>query len=596
MESMNCFGKEQNLFDLEHVIDKMLPEMDDIECKSLREIFQKCKTECDLQDPDSFWEWLNKNNCKRPLAYLRYLFNIMKDEDNFSPIHILWLFNQLQPKLYTNKSYRDTSDNFNDILMANVINPLARLISEPNFKWEYLKDVQSATDYERLKRLLECNIPEVFLYDTRDYGLSAKEIPLWYRVRTSPLFDIKSLKESVNKEKYLNSLNLLYADNCAQLYHDWITKIPIEALSAIIVLSYFGIPTDNLANMEDIVIHSDFWRYGLHLKDVVFSEDTKITEEHCYNLVYCYMFLTGSESYFRQGNNPMLELLREVASVEAGKEFVRNKVTSTSLDINQKYYFNNQNFCFAIPELAMPFNWEKVKNAINSLVYQPYADITVTKKLQGDVQSTALTHISLEGKARRWIPDPYNCYPFEKVLWNARDIEDLGKIFKNMFAIGSKIHCYDPYLCYSLMVMLQHNFTTKLWMQIYANSPLLFDACLFKAVIAYTEGAKDYEILFKDEENGYKMLCRAARTVGVKYNFLSALSLDLARSLGCNDLQRLKTDLNAESLVISKNGDVLELTLQELIANNYTDEQRQFFSRKLLGGVADNKLIWKVIG
>lgn len=609
MDDMNCFtskGTESDpkikecvpgeLLCLDYVIEKTLPKMSENEQARFRRLAAEAMPVIENSTRYEYHMWLEHRNTAIRTRYWRDAEHAM-GKYRYSPLHLLWLWSGLKesPNGY-GYSIRDTYEEDNNIYCALVINPIVHMLNCDGFRWEYLSLAESAEDLKVLGEIVENGIPTSFLATAKEYGIEPSVMKSFYDKYSTGLIDSAMFRNARDKNKFLECTNLMYSDEAPEFFGMYYDKLPIYVFSAALVLVHFGAPYGNLQKLGKCVNDSDFWLRGLGMHmNILFKSGTVLTKAHYANLFRVLQVLGGDAEYFRFGASPITNVMYAFCKRYKGMPEPVYKDIRVSASWDKKFYFNFlDGKRYAILEGTAPYVWKRVMDAVTSIWNTAMLDMDVAFDVWNSIHSTTFIAIGLDGQAKTYPKDNYSIYSLPELLSNIGQEDALGLI-GSLISTGSKVGCYDPYFCFIMMHLSRIDAPLQFWMKVYLRYPLLFDTCLFKAVVAFTTGAKDFSDMLMGTDKALMELYRLSHTIGIGYNRASAAMLRLFLDL----------HLDIRSLPLSRvmeDGTVFEIGSQrftvysdDVITGSVPGELRRLQYKKVSVSVDDdNRLTVKV--
>lgn len=586
------------MLDFDYVVSNMIPESERKSLKHLKVLYEEDGLPIYKAGSCSkFWEWLSHIDPFKPMVYLDKVYRTSCKSSKFSPVHLLWLWHGLTARMPFTKlcEAKETYEENNIIYNSLVLEPLNKLLTLESFDWRMLADIKYPEDYARLYAILSQGISNQCFKVLQECSVEPDLCTQFSKHYKNNKLNLEAFKKETDKQNYLERLNMLYYDPSDAFVQKYQDILPSYVLSAMLVIRYLGAPCDKLDVLNAKISSKYFWKAGIGMKEVIFTEEGDLTEDHFNNLIGALQVAGGDPEYFTLDGSPILSVAINYVRAYQGKKIISRDEDKTSVRWDKKFYFNplvgNQ---YAIMEGAAPFNWGRVKNAIKSLLDGLILDINVNNYQDAGTASSVFTTVGLQKQPAVQDSDNYSICSLAKLLATMDRESSLG-LLKDIISIGNKINCHDPYFCYCLKHLLLMKAPVKFWMTAYIRFPLLIDTCLFKAIVAYKLGAKDYKSLFFDTKNGFKELRSLSKTINAMYNKMSAAVLKFWVTLKLNaDELPLSLDLQDHLIFHFSDKDVT-VHLTEIMNNTFSREVYRAELRNVRTYVVDGVLNAEVI-
>lgn len=603
MDNMDCFNTAKTssvenasagkLLDVEYVIQNALPKGSE-NAAVLRRLAEEGKEVIQSNDPYTINSWLSERNRRIPCEYLRLVLLSMEENGKFSPFHLIWLWSFLTERTSGNFPYNHESQDDNNVISAaQVIYPIERMLLCPGFQWEYLTLVESAEDFVLLASVMQCGGDEETFKQAKKYSIE----PDFVQYFTSPDFSREAFEKAENKNAFLKCMHFMFFTEVSDFAMKYYGRLPDAVLSALMVLVKLGAPSGTLDELLETVGGERLWGWDSgFFQNVVFYQDAPLTKEHYKNLLIMLQVLCGAPEAFSYGNSPAWGYMRKLTCDYLGKEFKRGSSGTVIASWNEKYYFNPAHSAvYAFPEGAAPFIWKHVASYAQNMFKVPFLDTRITKGRENKMKTVIYTAIGMDGRTVPMQEDGYSIYPFYEVL-NSLEDEDSLTLIKDMLGVGKSVNCYDPYLCFSVLQLLEIEAPLKFWLGIYLKNPLFFDTCVFKALLAIRNGAVDYVGTFQNPEDGIKELLAIARTISGGYNKATAALFQMFID-NYLDIRVLPVSFSLKgTITLEADGQVFRITTEEMINKDTPEVVGRLAGRKLEVQVQQDVLTIKAGG
>lgn len=412
----------------------------------------------------------------------------------------------------------------NDLYYCNMISPLVKLLKSSRFKTEYLSIIESNQDIVCLNEVLKYETVKdvkTVLQLVRNLEVTVDNIRLFIKSMEKAGFNAENYKSACNKTRYLELLNLKYAEKFPGVVNKYGEIIPIYALSAILVMHNSGCPIDRLPLYEDVYTDSRFWDTAIGLNKVVISDtDTVLNKEQLENLINVTQILGGAYEFFRAGQNPDFNEIVELALQKEEKKVSPLSLRYGNINYDTAIYLVSCSINYGILNGNMPYYWKYFKQVLSAILQKE--DMRYCKiDRSNPMEAVYYIFVNPLGGEYTKPRKETSILPISDVLAGT-SISEFEKILSGMLNIGANSGIYDWYFMYTMYLLAINKFEYRGWYQLSVKNPILFTCAFFKCIIAFQLGAKDYTFLINNENNGRFMLKQLEKEVNPNYNLATA--------------------------------------------------------------------------